>query len=248
MEGIIYRTPKKKVLRKLERDIKALLFDVDGTLIDFSLNFPGLEFPTSWQVMEIAIGLDKNEKFQRYFRKWIELSKEQGSKELEKINKKIGSFWKGKHKKEVSKYLYPIPFLDGVKFFFDKLQKVNEHWELGLISSAPDFYVREIANLLKISYFDACEVGVDRHNFLTGEFGGNGLYGKKSSLETFCQKFSLKPSEIAYHGDSKPDIAVLSSCGLGIAVNPHKKFEQEVIEVSDVVLYSWYKHPLIELL
>lgn len=248
MEDVIYNTPKTEVLRKFKRDINAILFDVDGTLIDVSFNLPCLDFPSSWQVMEKAAGFDKNEEKQKYFKEWLELSKTPENPKLKEVNEKLNSFWKGKHKDEVSKYLYPIPFLEGVRFFFDELKKAKGRWLTGIISRAPDFYVKEIADMFKINYYEACEVGLDEHNFLTGKFKSNGLYGKEKSLENFCKKFSIAPRQVAYHGDSKPDVQALRICGLGIAVNPHKKFMQEVIEASDVVLNLWYKHPLLEIL
>lgn len=247
MADIIYRIPQKEIMQKLKNQMGASLFDVDGTLIDVSLNLPGLEFPMSWAVMERAVGFDKNEERQKYFKEWIELSKTPENPKLKEVNKKLDSFWKGKSLEEVSRYLYPIPFLYGVKYFFDEIKKSKKKFILGIISSAPDFYIKDIAGQLGITYFEACEVGI-KDGKLTGEFKSNGLYGKEKSLENFCQKFSIEPEKIVYHGDSKPDEPVLRKCGIGIAVNPFKKFEKEVVESSDIVLYDWFKHPLLEVL
>lgn len=248
MKKPIHRIPKNEVLKRLKQNINALLFDVDGTLIDVSLNFRSLEFLITWVVMERAIGLDKNEEYQKYFKEWLELSKKPGSSELDEINEKLNSCWKGKHKNEVSKHLYSIPFLESVRFFFDELKRAKGRWITGIVSSAPDFYVREIEDLFKTNYFEACEVELDEQGFLTDKFKNNGLYRKEISLENFCQKFSLMPEQVAYHGDSKSDLEVLKKCRAGIAVNLHKKFEEEVKQAADVALYNWFKHPLLEIL
>lgn len=41
--------------------------------------------------------------------------------------------------------------------------------------------------------------------------------GKMKDFKEFCDKYGLRPDEVAYVGDDIPDVPVLQACGLGIA-------------------------------
>ncbi len=122
---------------------------------------------------------------------------------------------------------------------------------MGIISSAPEFYVKEIANEFGIEYVRECKIELNSEGKLTGNFDSDGFYGKKKSLEDFCKNCNLCFEFVVYHGDSFLGIEPLSISGLGIAIKSKDDLREEMKEVlaaADIVLYDWHVYPLLKIL
>ncbi len=245
--GIIYRTPNIKVIRDLE-DISVLVFDLDKTLIDLSFNDPSLDEGVTWEAIEKAAGLHNNSEFNELLKQHIELAKSKHQdEERKKLAKKKDYFYKGFTEKQVSKGLYPIPYLPNVKYFFNMIQKSRKKYFLAILSSAPMFYVRKVGKDLGVDYTEGCKLFVDSKGYFTGKTKSNGLYGKKISLENLCEKENLDINEVLYHGDHRYDIDALESARLACAVKP---FNREVKETADFILPDgdYVYHPILKIL
>lgn len=244
--AIIYKTPKKEVMENLLL-AEVLLFDIDNTLIDFGKARNDPTIKVTWRVIEKTIGLDKNPKHQEVFRKYVELSKLNKGRD-EKLAKELNNFYKGHSIDELRRDLYPIPYLSNVLHFFEELKKSRKNYFLGIISSAPTFYVEDIAKQLGMDSWEGCDVILDEKGICTGEMKSNGIYGKGKSIEDFCRKYRFAVERVAYHGDEVYDISALKLCGIGIAFDPKGGLEGDVAKASDVILYDWIEHPLLALL
>ncbi len=248
--GIIYITPKKKVLRKLE-EVDTMIFDLDDTLIKFPQGYLNLNSTFTWQVMQTTVGLNKNPKFIELFTEYNELAKfPDKEKERKEIAKQLNSFWKGYKLKDVSKNLFPIPYLSHVKSFFEKIHNAKKKFFLAIISSAPHFYIKSVVNELRINYFEGFELEINSERIFTGKMKYYAdLYGKRKSLEKFCKTYSRNIEKTIYHGDHHIyDRAALNYAGLSVAVNPKEEHRSEFIDVADFILYDWSEHPLLEIL
>lgn len=243
---VIYRTRKEQVIERICL-ADALLFDVDNTLIDHGKSRNNPSMNVSWRIIEKNIGLDRNQEHKEILEKYKEESRKKGEKS-KKLAEELNLFYKGYSLSQLKEGLYPIPYLPNVLTFFEELKKFRKSFLLGIISSAPTFYVDDIAKELGMDFWEGCDVLFDERGICTGEMKSNGIYGKGKSIENFCKTHRISPERIVYHGDEKYDIDALKISGIGIAFDPIGGENGEVAKASDVILYDWSKHPLIEII
>jgi phosphoserine phosphatase len=259
---IIYNTSEKHVKEKMV-NCKGVLCDLDGTLINITKNKPSKKggYNWTWNAMEESAGLHENKEHERLNALWWRLSKkrdknEKQEKELVRIQDALNEFWIGKSWEEVTRDLYPIPFMEGVEHFFEKVSNYNSKHDdkfiLGITTTAPHLYASDIGKRLNISYIDGDLIEIKDGKF-TGKIGSDGLYGKKTKFLRFCCRNDLCLGQVIYHEDNSPGIEVFNLCGVSVAVRPFggiKGKKARVANSADVVLVdgNWYEHPLLDIL
>ncbi len=245
---IIYRTPKIEVLEKLQ-EADTLVFDLDDTLTTFKERYPNITRANTWGILEHFCGFREDKRFIALIKEYFELNDQKGQEgRVKEIDTQLNVFYKGKSEKELLGFLLPPPYFQGVKAFFDRIKSFDRKFFSAIISSAPSFFVKYVAEELKINFWEACMSEVDDKGNLTGNFKSNGLYGKGKSLTEFCERFSRNLKKTIYQGDHHYDKKALEIAGVGIAFQPVDGPEGEVAKASDVVLYDWMQHPLLEIL
>jgi HAD superfamily phosphoserine phosphatase-like hydrolase len=251
-QQIIYRAPEIKVIRDLG-NIKALGFDLDGTLIDVSLNVKDLDRPFSWAVIDKNTGLSKNKEWASLLKLYLDLEATNENQKLrEETNKKLKAFdiqfYKGLKKENIIEGLYPIPYLPNVKYFFDQIHNAKNKFFLFMISSAPTFYVKEVANDLGFDYFEGCKLVVDDKGSFTGEKISNGLHGKGKSLEYLCEKYNLKKERTIFHGDQHYDSCVMNNVAMSCAIGMDEKLLKKSNPDFILPKGDYAFHPLLKIL
>jgi phosphoserine phosphatase len=248
-KGPVYNIPKEEVEKKLKK-IRACIMDFDNTLIDYSQRISYTGRAVTWRMMEIAAGHDKNEKYRELLKRWFELSPTpemaiEKKKEFDKVRKELDSLWKGIKLDVLKTMLYPLPYSPGAQNFLDKLRVKKTELKLisAIISSGPDFIVKNFADEYGMDYSEGCIVGV-KEGILTGEFISTGLHGRQESIEIFCKKFNLSVDQIIYTGDCYLDVWALKNCLIGVAFNPEGGLDGPAAKAADVIIFDWEDHPL----
>ena len=187
----------------MSRDIKAIAFDIDGTLV--RENF--------WKRLNTLCGLPKEED-EKLFRQYSE-----GKMAYREWMNSISAFYRKspKTKEEISPILLEYLFTSGAKSVIKRLQ---EKYELALISSNLEAYVEDVGERLSIPFryaFTALEFdsrgAFTKIGFL---YEGTELQAKIAALEDMCSRLLLKPHEIAFVGDSRNDLDAFRYTGRGV--------------------------------
>lgn len=190
----------------MNTEIKAVAFDVDGTLISSSV----------WHALHELFGLsrDDNRKEQeRYVRGDISFRER-----MQSLDRAFLAASPLPHKGEVSGVLADFQFLDGAAETVAALSARP----LAVISSGFREYVAPVARALSIPHAYSY---IHLHFHEDGAYGGmrfpideDELRAKVDALLDFGKKTGAAPHEIAFVGDSSNDLEAFKHTGRGILV------------------------------
>jgi HAD superfamily hydrolase (TIGR01490 family) len=100
-----------------------------------------------------------------------------------------------------------------------------------LLSSALTPVCREMAKNLKMDDIVCSDLEII-NGYLTGRPIGKLCFGKEKAVRllAYCENYNSKTSEAWYYGDSISDLAVLSSVGNPVCVNPDRMLRKAAIK------------------
>lgn len=190
----------------MNTDIKAVAFDVDGTLIDSFI----------WEELHVLFGLSREENA-RMHGAYVE-----GKLSFREVTDLMAGMYLEKKpqitQQEADTVFNNFRFLSGAK---ETVEALSKKYPLAVISSGLSGYVRPVAEALGIEhaysytsfmYSDGAYAGI-AYNEEVDE-----LQAKVNALADFGAKVGAKPEEIVFVGDSINDIAGFRYTGRGVLV------------------------------
>lgn len=197
--------------------IKLVIFDMDGTLVQY-----GGPFNSSWDGIGYAAaqkGLLNKEEWDNYTDYYYPKRRLYG--EWLRTNARL---LKGVKISDIEKIIFPLPYAEGVK---DVVFKLKRFCSVGLLSSGVDIIAKKIKE----------ELGLDFHmsNVLEvtgGTMTGKGrvvvnLWKKDEIVKKIIKERKLKKEEVCFVGDHENDVCIFKHVGLGIAVFPKSRELEE---------------------
>ncbi|HEY4474274.1 MAG TPA: HAD-IB family phosphatase [Candidatus Paceibacterota bacterium] len=187
----------------MQGDIKAVAFDIDGTLV--RENF--------WHKLHQLFGLSDEDDF-----RWFELYHEKKLEYREWMDLISAEYRKNPQSKEaIEETFREYLFVQETKKLIKRLQG---KYELALISSNIDAYVEDVGNRLSIPF---------RYAFSTIEYNTSGMFSriaftsegteleaKVEAIQDLCARLLLKPEQVVFVGDSRNDLDAFRYTGRGI--------------------------------
>ena len=125
--------------------------------------------------------------------------------------------------KFLDKYLDKSFYLPAIKHFQEAA--FNNHYIL-LLSSSPNFVVKPIAEILKVTEYNATKYSLNSENKIEKIF--HIMDGKKKAVEAekIMKKLNLQKENVSVYSDSFSDIELFKMAGNKIAVRPNKKLKK----------------------
>ncbi len=210
------------------RRIKAVIFDLDGTLV----RYRGVEFESSWGAIAAAVGKqDESERIlEKYlerrdaYQKWVELD---------------AALLTGVPVEEITSKIFPPPYAVGVR---EAIQSLHGKYIIGILSSGADLVANRACQDLDLDFSVANRLIIE-----DGHFTGKGetvvdLWKKADGMREIAAKHKLALSEICFVGDHMNDVPVMRIVGLSIAVDPKDK---ELERIADHVVSDFTTIPQI---
>jgi len=187
----------------MQRDIKAVAFDIDGTLV--RENF--------WHKLHQLFGLSDENDF-----RWFELYHEKKLGYREWMGLISAEYRKNPQSKEaIEETFREYLFVQETKKL---IKRIQGKYELALISSNIDAYVEDVGNRLSIPF---------RYAFSTIEYNTSGMFSriaftsegteleaKVEAIQDLCARLLLKPEQVVFVGDSRNDLDAFRYTGRGI--------------------------------
>jgi len=188
--------------RAMKEDIKLIIFDLNGTLID----------EHSWPKLHAALGITEEEDLVLFHlnqegiipsKVWTEI--------VNNLYQK-----RGRATKEIiSNALLDYSYLPGAK---EIIMYLKQYYKVALISGAPDLLVEAVANDLDVDLFASnALMHFDATDQLTELVVLDEEPAAKAiQLQEFCRRFKLTPSQVACVGDGANDIELFKLTKHGI--------------------------------
>jgi HAD superfamily hydrolase (TIGR01490 family) len=100
-----------------------------------------------------------------------------------------------------------------------------------ILSSALTPICREMVKSLEMDDFVCSDLEIE-NGHLTGRPVGKLCFGEEKAVRllSYCKENNTDPSDVWYYGDSISDLAVLSSVGFPVCVNPDSKLKRQAIK------------------
>lgn len=188
------------------RRIKAVIFDLDGTLV----RYHGVEFESSWGAIAAAAGVQEasNRLLAEYlpqrdaYQEWVA---------------KDAALLAGIPVARVIDLVFPPPYAKGV---LTAVERLRGDYRMGILSSGIDLVAEHVRDDLSLEFAFANRLLIE-----DGQFTGDSetvvdLWKKAEVMERIVSERGIALSEVCYVGDHMNDVPVMQIVGLGIAFNP----------------------------
>lgn len=189
----------------MNKDIKAIVFDIDGTLSD----------DNSWTKVTMMLGASVQDHAQIYddFRN--------GRLEYEESKKALLKLWRGEgpvSRDKLTKIFAGWNLKKDARELFDYLH--SKGYLTCLITGGVDLFAQEIAKTLGVKNWYANTVlHWDENNILQGyDYVREADHKKLSQLKKFCEENLISVSECVAVGDDLNDVELFNATGRGILV------------------------------
>lgn len=206
-------------MHKILKNIKLVVFDLDGVLV---------ESESSWQALHDAFSVDNEENFQRYLR---------GEIDYREFMRSDIRLWGKASREEIVKILDRVRLMKGAKETVEKLSRAG--YKTAIISSGISLLADRVKDQLGIGRSYANRILFDDEERLTGEAEALvTLLNKDDVLRRLAASEGLETSECAVVGDSRFDVAMFKEAGFSISFNSKDELVREaadsVIEQKDL--------------
>jgi len=200
--------------------IQAIICDMDGCLV----RYPHSPFYSSWDALSAVFSEEKRKKWfairDYYFGK-KELVKEWYKEQITLLT--------GIKVEEALKYLFPVPYNQGVREFFNRKNKYIK----GIISSGLSLVAERISEELGFDFAVSDLIEVQN-----GRFTGKGepkinLWRKDIELKKIAEERRFLLGRTLYVGDHENDIPCFEIVGISVAFNPKTK---KTAEAADYII------------
>lgn len=184
-------------------EYELIVFDMDGTLV---------EGKSCWRKVHSHFG--SGGEASKNLEDW-----EEGRIDYPEFMRRDISLWKPKpHVSQIEDILEDYILPPGAPEVFDEIDE--RCYEVAIISGGLDILAEKVADELDISHVFANGLETDEDGYLTGE----GIFrvdpqNKSEILEGLTSKLGIGLEECVSVGDSVYDEELLSSSGMGIAIN-----------------------------
>jgi len=189
--------------------IKAVVFDMDGTIVQYPVGSHG----SSWDMVFYAAKLKKKyEELLEYYIARPEL--------YEEWFEKLVALLKGKSISEIKNLVLPPAYANKASFK-ETCKKLKEMGiAVGILSSGIDFVAEHIAKELGLDFCIINKITVNDDSFTgKGELVVN-LWKKDKVLLKLCSDLNIDPKEVAVVGYYSSEVPLFKIAGLGFAYSP----------------------------
>lgn len=209
--------------------IKLVGVDLDGTI----LNYKKGKYNSSYEAVFHAIGKEKEHMgFVEYYLWKKDLYDEWYQKET--------ALLKGVSVSYVESKVLPPIYSDGTREMCIQLKNLG--LVRGLLTSGMDIIARYAERDLGLDFCECNEV-FRENGFFTGLGKSNvDLWNKKANMMDVCNRFNVKPREVAVVGDHENELDLFEIAGLSIAYRPKT---EKVSNAADYVVDNLIEIPKI---
>ncbi|MCB0309117.1 MAG: N-acetylmuramic acid 6-phosphate etherase [Bdellovibrionales bacterium] len=197
---------------KKNQSIKAVLFDMDGTILRYGLR----KGYSTWAALGQAYGIFEE------MEKWVAeyLS---GEKSYESIWKRCADYLKGKSTAKAEAVLFPLSGLPPTSRGFQECVEIlKPHYKLGIVSSGLSYVAQKILATYGFDFQVSNVIGI-KDGVFDGSYQVKVPFNHKVEVvKQVCSENKLDLKEVCFVGDSTNDEEVLASVGLPIAYRPTK--------------------------
>jgi phosphoserine phosphatase len=199
------------------KNLKAVVFDVDGTL---------LKVVSSWKFFHERLGTW--EKGKQYAEQFF-----QGAITYEDWARLDASLWRGKKLERIKQIVGSMPYTEGARHVITTLRKHG--FKVILLSAGLSPVIERVEKDIAVDDSQANELKV-KNGLLTGDVETNVSFDNKNIvLIRMLKKFNLGIEECAAVGDDETMIPLFEKVSLSIAFNPRN---WTVEERADIVIKS----------
>ncbi len=202
----------------MERVMKAIVFDMDVTLVQYAG-----PFQSSWDALGVAAGV--SEEWNRLLEHYLP-KKELYTEWLQANARSL----KGVSFEMVNRQVLPPPYTPAVP---ETMAYLAGRYHLGILTSGVGFIAEYIRNDLDMDFAVANELHVS-NGFFTGEIAENvHLWRKGEVLGELCSQKGWPLSDVCFVGDHLNDIPAMEIAGYSIAFAPkNQQLENEADAVA----------------
>jgi len=208
--------------------IRAIIFDLDGTLV----RYRNVEFESSWGAIAAAAG--KQEESEQILRDFLPRRDA-----YEEWVERDAALLVGIPVEEITAKIFPPPYATGAR---EAMAALRGRYTLGILSSGVDLVADRARQELGLDFSIANRLLIEDGHFTGESETVVDLWKKADVMREIARQHELDLSEICFVGDHMNDVPVMRIVGLSIAVNPK---DEELEQIADYVVPDFTAIPQI---
>jgi len=210
------------------RRIRAIIFDLDGTLV----RYHGVEFESSWGAVAAAAGKQEESGLilreflprRDAYQEWVE---------------RDAALLTGISVEVITAKIFPPPYATGAR---EAIAALRGRYTMGILSSGVDLVADRACQELGLDFSVANRLLIEDGRFTGESETVVDLWKKADVMKEIAAKHNLDLSEICFVGDHMNDVPVMRIVGLSIAMNAKDK---ELERIADYVVSDFTTIPQI---